>query len=250
MNNFDKESRIIDFYRHTSQSNVLLCTNSDSESELWKSLIDNDRFANWIDMSGKGDPPPDYYNDVENLMMDVMRVDDHPKKNHVNAKESKIQKEIANSGLLEIFPNVQNIFVNSVCGNIPTEKDHSFQFYVDNFQRVVNEHKRKIESVYQKNHPNHKTIFFIMDETSGGYFNNGEIYTWWNDRNFLDCIFDSNIDYIIWFTPYIHQCAMFVDGHEEYIDFPHAVIMDVVKYKHLPLNLKHADVLKMMPIEV
>lgn len=78
--------------------------------ELFLSLSDDQKFSDWINSSGKGDPPPDFYNPKINMMMDVMRVDDHGHVvgkgkyiNPVNQRESQIQRELRDSGFWICF---------------------------------------------------------------------------------------------------------------------------------------------------
>lgn len=44
-------------------------------------------------------------------------------------------------------------------------EDHQFKWYFDSFERVVSSHNNKIP-LYQQNHENFKTIFFVYDEST------------------------------------------------------------------------------------
>ena len=46
---------------------------------------------------------------------------------------------------------------------------------------------------------------------------------WWNDYNFLECVEDSDIDYLIWFTPYKHFDSL------EKIELPKIIVCDLSK---------------------
>ena len=48
---------------------------------------------------------------------------------------------------------------------------------------------------------------------------------WWKDYNMLKCIMDSELDYIIWFSPYKHFDSL------EKFEPPFATIIDVKKIK-------------------
>ena len=61
------------------------------------------------------------------------------------------------------FPNT-NFIVNAIT-DLPTEKDHNYSWYKESFERVLNEHNKKVE-LYKKNHPGYKIIFFVFDEST------------------------------------------------------------------------------------
>ena len=161
MNYFDNEENILEWFPNTFEQQVLFPIENAECIELYLSLSDEQRFPDWINSSGKGDPPPDFYNPQINMMMDVMRVDDHGHVvgkgkyiNPVNQRESKIQRELRETGFLDMFPNVQSVFVNAVT-DLPEKEDHNYQFYVENFKRTLEKHIKSIP-LYRKNHPNYK----------------------------------------------------------------------------------------------
>ena len=195
-------------------------------------------WENWIFSGGKSAPPPDFYSDKYKLMMDVMRVDDHTHKikgkfvNETNAKESKIQNELKISGLKDNFPNT-NFIVNAIT-DLPTEKDHNYSWYKESFERVLNEHNKKVE-LYKKNHPGYKIIFFVFDESTlyfetiekinsvkSGMSVEGKVHLFFQDASFLNFIKNLNIDYLIWYAPY--KYAQAIDG---IIDLPKVVIFKI-----------------------
>lgn len=237
MNYYDKESRILDSFRLLSSEEILCVTGSGNEKSLIDSILDDEQWKKWIESAGKDDPPPDYYNSTTHIMMDVMRVGDHPAYSPVNRKESEIQKEIAESGIMASFPNVECPLVNAIT-DLPTDEDHNYNFYYENFNRVVNKHKKHIASLYEKNHPGFKTVFFIMDETSGGYAINygiaddgmsfrAAMHLWWLDSNFMNCILNSDIAFLIWYTPYVMITTMEIGV----LDLPKAVVIDVAEMR-------------------
>lgn len=154
--------------------------------------------------------------------MDVMRVDDHAfvdKKgkiqNPTNAGESKLYKELKESGIQEIFPNTE-LIVNAKT-LLPSEQDHNYLFYKSNFERVVSEHIKKLP-LYQSNHIGYKTVLFVMDESSAylqcennkpnmdeaheGEMIAGKPHLFFWDKNFVNVFLHSGIDYLIWYAPY------------------------------------------------
>lgn len=225
MNYFDNEENILEWFRNTFEQQVLFPIENAECTELYLSLSDERKFLDWINSSGKGDPPPDFYNPKINMMMDVMRVDDHGHIvgkgkyiNPVNQRESQIQRELRESGFLDMFPNVQSVFVNAVT-DLSEREDHNYQFYVDNFKRTLEKHIRSIP-LYRKNHPNYKVVFFVFDESCGYVVadsieqakkgvSQGEMfccypYICFMDKRFVDVFIGTDIDYVIWFSPYKH----------------------------------------------
>ncbi len=188
-------------------------------------------------------------------MMDVMRIDDHAyidEKGRIinrhNERESQIINELIN--INEIFKEVAekgNLLIVPDSG-LRENDDHNYDFYINNFRRVVEKHITKITR-YKQNHPGFKIIFFIFDESSPYVecFDNkrpayvGERFyasphIWWLDKNMLQVVQNSEIDYLIWMCPYKHFDA------EEKIKFPKAIIYDVNKFDYNKcLNYKNVD---------
>ena len=222
MNYLDDENNIIQMLQCVLTSDIWLMTEDNSEKEIIESLLLEDKFVNWHYSAGKADPPPDYYNDSLHVMMDVMRVDDHSHLsdkgkliNPTNIKESKIQNELKKLGVLNTFPNAKNIVVNAIT-DLPTDEDHNYNFYFASFSRVICKHLKSIP-LYKENHPNYKTIFLVLDESSGyvqcenedkkrAFINNqnGEarVHNCFLDFDFIQTLKDSDLDYLIWFCPY------------------------------------------------
>jgi hypothetical protein len=238
MNYFDNENKIIEWFQDVEPSSVYFPIETDELVAVFESIHNEGQWKLWKNSSGKSDPPPDFYCDELKLMMDIMRVDDHAHKNKkgkivnpTNARESAMQKELRESGILDKFPNVENIICNAVT-DLPTEQDHNYKFYKNNFIRTIEEHKRKI-ALYKQNHPDYKTIFFVLDESSA-YFEGetkheivlqgmpfvGRPHIWFLDKAFIQVFQNSNIDYIVWFTPFKHFESL------EKIVLPEIVVFD------------------------
>lgn len=225
MNYFDDESVIIDWFQIVQDSEVFFLHHSKESEWVFRTVRNTSKWKHWVNSSGKSDPPPDFYSDKYGMMMDVMRIDDHTRltrkgrpSNPVNQRESSIQKELRESGILDNFPKLESVFVNAIT-DIPTHEDHNYQFYYTAFERTVKKH---IESIplYRENHPGHKVIFFIFDESSGYVqvdskelaqrgIKRGEaflasMYLQFLDKRFVDVFRGSDIDYVIWFSPFKH----------------------------------------------
>ena len=212
----EREKNLIDAFAELSDEELCFLSESKIVKKICNSLRDSTVNCNWIDSSGKGDLPPDFYNDVEKLMMDVMRVDDHSiqgRKKILNAnraRQHELEKEIRQKigdGLI-----IPDLIINAVT-DLPTREDHNYIFYRDDFKRTIENHISKIER-YKCNHPGYSVIFFVYDESSA-YFEcerdavvcspqgePGNPHLWFLDKAFLDVFLNTEIDYLIWFTPY------------------------------------------------
>lgn len=208
----------------TDSNYIYMPEMNESDISIFEKIRNKNFKQDWTDTSDKALPPPDFYNQKEKLMLEVMRVDDHAFEkrgkiiNPTNQKAGKIHKELLDSGILDMFPNA-SLIVNAPT-YLPTEQDHNYVFYKNNFNRVVNKHKNKI-SLYRKNHPNYKLIFFVYDESSMyckvdkpniKIEKNKPIkcipHLWFLDKAFVESFKNSDIDYLIWFTPYKHlECV-------------------------------------------
>ena len=257
---FDKESEIIEVFQTSiSPSEVALIPENDETEQVFQSISDEESWAKWTDTSVKNDPPPDFYCDEDGLMMDVMRVDDHgyisEKGKTVNptlTRERKVTKELQENGILDQFPGAKlHLLVDT---KLSTEEDHNYMFYRDNFVRTVEAHKKKIHR-YRENHPNCKVIFFVFDESSAymeplrktnnpvkGQLRCGRVHVWFNDSAFIKVLKDSDIDYIVWFTPY-KKIEFLGKG----LDLPRAVVYNI---KDLPQEQFEYNEDRMMSVEV
>ncbi len=199
---------------------------------------------NWYNSSGKSDPPPDMYSIEYNLMMDIMRVDDHTQANKkgiiynpYRTKENKTCKEMQRWVKNNNINLKGDIFVNTIT-NLSTDEDHSYEKYLNEFIRVIKKHDESYE-LYVKNHPTKKLIYFILDESSP-YFRSEEksivikagksicaqLHLFFKDKNFVDVLKNSKADYIIWYAPFKHFDSL------EKVELPKVVIFtkDNLKY--------------------
>lgn len=218
----DKEVNLIEDFRLFSRAihnSIGVIPESDDLFSIIQSLVDDNSWEkDWIDNSAKNAPPPDFYNDKAKLMLEVMRIDDHAFErkgriqNPTNQKMRKIEKELRSKGVFDSFPQAQ-LIINAPT-DLPTEEDHNYRFYKENFKRIIDKHKANID-LYRKNHPGYKLIFFIFDESSmyckveepNKTIKQGEMFAfeahyWFADKAFVDVFKDSGIDYLIWFVPY------------------------------------------------
>lgn len=222
MKTVNNEEQILEYFKMTTCQETLLLGNVLHCSKIRSSLINPFRYKHWINSSAKNAPPPDFYNDKLKLMMDVMRIDD----NAYVDERGKVQNPIyrrENELLRKYFGNDYKSVRNDIScyvvasSGLPTQQDHNFSRYIENFKRVFNGHNLKIEN-YKKNHPGYQTIFFIFDESTAyfqaedkkyireqpqaGKISRGIPHIPCCDERFLNIIKDSQVDYVIWFMPY------------------------------------------------
>ena len=240
----DSEAKILKEFRAFANADwikapLYVLSDSDETVAMITDFIDETKWnSEWTDASSKSDPPPDFYNNQEKIMLEVMRIDDHAYvdnrakiQNPTNQKARKTAREMLDSGKIKLAPN-GNIFVNAPT-DLPTLEDHNYGFYINNFKRVIEKHIIHIP-MYQNNHPGFKMIFFIYDESSA-YFqvntpnraiSQGERFAgiphyWFLDKSFLDVVEQSGIDYLIWYTPYKR-----IERSEQPIELPMACVLD------------------------
>ena len=231
---FDDENKILAYLNECDANECFIISDKINSKNYKKtvkvieSLLDENYMNNWEDNS-KSSLPPDFINKKNNMMIEVMRVDDHSsdgKNNPVLKKERQMHKELNN--IFGSLPQDISVFCNPVT-DLPTEIDHNYKNYYLSFQRAVRKHASKITK-YRENHPNKGLIFLVMDETSGIYFEKlnmslGRSHLVFFDNRFVREFINLDIDYFIMFMPYNYFNTL--EHHDE---LPHIVIFDI---KHL-----------------
>ena len=61
MNRFDDEDKIISQFQRVNDNEVMFATQSETIEAVYLSIHTEALWNNWINSSGKSDPPPDYY---------------------------------------------------------------------------------------------------------------------------------------------------------------------------------------------
>ena len=220
MSTFNDESMILKYFKDVSNNEIAIFGNLFICKHIIYSLRWEINKRKWKNSSGKNDPPPDFYNDKQKLMMDVMRIDDCA---YVDGKGKVQNKSLQREGELykEYFKDIdrkdlQILIVPNT--KLPTNEDHNFKRYYDNFVRVFKEHESKLD-LYKSNHPGYKTIFFIFDESSayceasdmkdvkrekheGMKTSEVKAHLFCYDKEFVKIIKESEVDYVIWFAPF------------------------------------------------
>ena len=232
---YDNEINILKDVHKMDPSECLIISDDEgtanyyNAADVLETILDDRRFEKWIDNS-KSSFPPDLVNNDENLIMEVMRVDDHSpdgKNNPVLAGQRKLSEEAR--PFLELCPK-DTPFIVHARTNLPTELDHNYKFYYSSFQRTVGKHLSKLDS-YKKNYPGSKVIFLVFDETSGVYLErinsednplNGNLHLPFFDNRFLNTFINSELDYLIWFCPYNHY-----ESYGEHLTLPRLFFFDI-----------------------
>lgn len=216
---FNDESMILDAFREVKTKEILPLGNFLKCKWIHCALTGVFNRKEWIDSSGKNDPPPDFYDNKHKLMMDVMRIDDHA---YIDEKGKVQNKTLQHEGELikKINQPDRDDIKLFVVGDtkLPTNEDHNFERYYKNFERVFKEHENKLD-LYQANHPGFKTIFFICDEScaytevsniddknrernEGSITPNCKPHLFCLDKKFVKIIKESKVDYVIWHAPW------------------------------------------------
>lgn len=217
----DDEANLISLFRAFAKSfssGVRVISESDEAVTMINELLNDEKWAEWVNNSANTTNPPDYYYDNGKIMLEVMRVDDHARTqgnklvNPYIKKQREVEQEMRENGGLPLAPTAP-IFVNTQT-DLPSNNDHNYIFYRDNFKRVVEKHIKRIPE-YRLNHPGYKLIFFVYDESTIYYeadtpnktVKPGEPFKyiphfWYADRAFADIITNADIDFLIWYTPY------------------------------------------------
>ena len=232
---FDYELNILKEIHELSPSSCCAISDNEKSKNYRKALkiidhiLDEKTFGNWKDNS-KSKLPPDFINEEESLIMEVMRVDDHSfdgKKNPVLARERQMMRKARD--FLEQMPNGVRFIVNAVT-DLPTDEDHNYKFYYLSFQRALRKHLSKLET-YKKNFPNKKVIFLVFDETSGVYLETydrkgnqvlANLHIPFFDNRFLNEFIDSDLDYLMWYIPYNHY-----NSNGNHLTLPRLILIDI-----------------------
>ena len=271
-NRNDKEINLVNDLRKVEKGDICCIPETIKANRVVNDVIFNDKWEEkWKDNSEDTNNPPDFYSDKLSIMMDVMRVTDKEVKSGKNptlAKESKVLKEIEESGILKLFPNIteDNILLN--CNSdLSSDEDHNFKAYKRQFKRTIEKHAKKVET-YKKNHPDIKRVVFYIHDDSTFYvipdvprekYRVGEIvkvkseglHIWFIDKYFVDLIINSGADYVIWYAPCKSSCrsvAFTAEEDTQSIKLPKVVVFDCKKIKN-EFDLREYDEDLMISLE-
>lgn len=145
---------------------IIVADSKDKSSvlELLNFVLHSSLDDDWEDRSDKKSPPPDFVSAPNCIMMEVMMVDDrafetedHHIINKTKSSESDLYKQVKSDlGLLN-----NPVFVAIGDSGLPYTEDHNYDRYLQNFKRIVNKHKMKID-LYQKNNPDCNRIISLF----------------------------------------------------------------------------------------
>lgn len=252
------------FYETELQRIALFPSQNPEIEDILDKVCNQERWHSWINSADKSAPPPDFYSDEFNIMMDVMRVNDHEHKgkkgklyNPSMTRERQMYKELEDAGILKQFPNAK-VYLNGDT-QLPTHEDHNYDLYLKCFRRVIQKH---IESIplYKKNHPGHKVIFLVFDESSAyfeleqmvdtkrqckkGEIMSGRPHFFFCDNAFIETFMNKGIDYLFWYTPY-----KFFEAISPPLELPTLCVYDLTA-NQLPCETLTYDSARMSSAEI
>ncbi|MCJ0700918.1 hypothetical protein FRIG_07205 [Frigoribacterium faeni] len=173
---------------------------------------------------------PDFEDKEGSLLLEVMRVDDHPrpsKRDRSRERESEALRELEAIGL-DIHPDAR--FMAAVSSGLPTDQDHNYLAYVDHFRSTVLKHAGKADA-YRAERPDCDLGFIVLDESTA-YFEStetpslpgrGRPHFWFTDSAFAEVAAQSAANCFIWLTPY----KMLRDVRTGVFPLPEMTIIDV-----------------------
>lgn len=148
-------------------------------------------------------------------MLEVMRIDDFEEgSNSPSALESQAYFQLEKS-MREHGKTLKNltVLINPSRENV---SDNNIRLYFDNFKRIIEKHAGKTDS-YRNTHRGYKLGFLIFDESpayvetqekfvvsphSGDITKPSRVYHAPYDKRFIDVLLNTDVDYVIWMTPY------------------------------------------------
>lgn len=174
---------------------------------------------------------PDFEDLPHSLLLEAMRVDDHPrpgKKDATRALEGSALHEVRKVGLTEMFPNAS--LIANVNTQLPTDKDHNYPAYLTQFAKVIGDHARKVTD-YRETRPGFDLGFLIFDESTAyietlgafGPDRQGRPHVWFADTAFADILKAADIDCVAWLTPY----KLILGADETPYPLPQLTIIDL-----------------------
>ncbi len=152
---------------------------------------------------------PDFEDLTSSILLEAMAVDDHPrpgKKDKTRARESAVLREINELGL-KVHKNAT--VIASVSSGLPTDQDHTYRAYVEQFTRTVADHSRKTDA-YRAERPGFDLGFLIFDEATAYFETLGAFgrpgtdrpHLWFADSAFVEVMRQSGVACFAWVTPY------------------------------------------------
>lgn len=229
----------------------IMCVGENSLSVIQD--IKNEPWNN-ASIDGDGHTTPDFYSNELKIMMDVMLIDDtgykKGKRNPEKQAESEALARLKQTGLLDLMPNLEKVFIRPDTSTIKTKNHHNYNRYIKNFERIIHQHNRQVTTTYQKNHPGFSTIFIVNDQSTL-YFesasslqnsdhqkvgNNffGKPHYHFLDKLLIACLKDSHFDFIIWYTPvkYVNWKRN-IQSQNDVPDIPEIVVINTNELEEL-----------------
>lgn len=242
---FENEMNIIEYLQmHLNNSETFLFHGNSLEHKIFHCLQDRE---NLIPHNKNTDAPPDFLSPEYNIMFDVMRVNDTEIKKHYNPVKQRERKALQELNQTKMFNKSDENIKACISSETSNPDEHLFSNYKKNLQRVTKDHltskghKNKIDEIWVSQNPNIKYKgFLIFDETeccfdgkivhvrgsNFGFIPNVPlvIHEPWNDKDFIQWAYDSEIDFVVWACCYKPSGTL---PRKLNITFPYIVIIDV-----------------------
>lgn len=173
--------------------------------------------------------------------------------NPVKIRERVIEKELKDAGVLQ--PHMK-LIVNSESDDL---QEHTYEQYKNNCGRVLKQHITKID-IWKKEHPTIQYKGLLVCDETECYFEGKAVYMgdrsftfWgskstlelhkpWMDSNFVEKVYDSKLDFVIWFSPYKPHSILL----QKYkMTYPSVVILDT-RYKRTDFERYDTEYLSSM----
>lgn len=258
MNYFDDEARIIEYLQMAELPKVHFLNFTLPLVRFFISLHSSKHFCNWVNSSSKSAVPPDFYSDKYKVMLEVMRFDDYEVgSNSPNALESQFYKRIERQFTEHGKRLEKDQYKFLLMPDYSKVSENNLALYYENFRRVVEKHARKTGE-YREAHPGYELGFLLCDESPAyieavekqekippeGVPIKGRYYEAPKDKRFIDVLLETDVDFIIWMTPYKEM-----PGNPKQF-LIETYLLDVNKAKRKPVKHVNYDYERVMCLEV
>lgn len=222
--NWDDENGILNSMQLYVDDRFLLVNDNAFEKHILENIKNHRLFTQ---NNGHDCPPPDYYSDSLDCMFDVLRINATEETDDVTGKTWNPAK-IAERKSIEFFKDVGFYgnpymhLITEVHGGKPTYEKYSTQA-----KRVIANHIQKIP-VWKQEHPKIMTKGLIIcdvsplcievfkADTSYHYGPGFRVHEVWNDFVFSSPIYKSDLDFVVWFSPWKWGGSKFINDYNDY----------------------------------
>lgn len=191
------------------------CAGTDNNNYLKKvkSILLSDKSWKNTSQHKSAEPTPDFVNDKQKMMLEMIKVDDNsPESGFMQKIDRNLRTGKPNMSLHKNVKDVQNSSISEVEVNIPVSdilQKASLKYYRSNIKTRLQKHTGKVAEKYKKNRQSYKLIFFIQDYSSWyvRYFpaKDGIKRDYYNpllDSEFINMMRNNGVDFVLWHKPH------------------------------------------------